>query len=371
MLLLLLILFTVFGLAYANGANDSFKGVASLYGSGTCGYWKALGWATATTAAGSIAALFLATALLRGFSGKGLVPDALIQSPPFLLAVAGGAGCTVLLATRLGFPISTTHGLTGALVGAGLAGSSGQVNLAQLGAAFVTPLLLAPLMAVVLGGALYLALRALRSASGIRADTCVCIGGEWIPLPGRFPGAASATTALAVRVDSAANCMRRYHGSFFGIEAGRAVDSLHFLSAGAVSFARGLNDTPKIAALLLATSSLQPRQSLLFVAAAMALGGLLNSRRIAHAMSHKLTDMNPGQGFAANLSTALLVTTASIHGFPVSTTHVSVGSLLGMGAVTKQAKWRTVTPILASWVITLPAAAGIAAAAYFFLRFVV
>src|ERR1043165_5617811 len=63
-------------LAYSNGANDNFKGVASLFGSRTCNYRTAIGWATITTGAGSIAAIFLAQSLLKKFSGKGLVPDA-------------------------------------------------------------------------------------------------------------------------------------------------------------------------------------------------------------------------------------------------------------------------------------------------------
>ena len=104
------------------------------------------------------------------------------------------------------------------------------------------------------------------------------------------------------------------------------------------------------------------------VAVAMALGGLFNARRVANTMSHKLTDMNPGQGFAANLSAALLVTTATLHGLPVSTTHVSVGALLGMGTVTNQAKWKTVLPVLASWVVTLPVAASLSAAFYHLLQ---
>ena len=110
----------VFGgcfLAYSNGANDNFKGVASLFGSKTCSYRTAISWATLTTASGSVAAIFLAESLLKKFSGKGLVPDVLTAQPEFLLAVALAAGTTVILATLLGFPISTTHGLTGALVG--------------------------------------------------------------------------------------------------------------------------------------------------------------------------------------------------------------------------------------------------------------
>src|SRR5262245_46225757 len=128
-------------LAYANGANDNFKGVASIFGSRTASYRTAISWATVTTFAGSVAAIFLAQALLRKFSGKGLVPDALTASPSFLLAVALGAGGTVILATLTGFPISTTHGLTGALVGAGLIAVGGQVNFAALGKNFVMPLL--------------------------------------------------------------------------------------------------------------------------------------------------------------------------------------------------------------------------------------
>jgi inorganic phosphate transporter, PiT family len=127
---------------------------------------------------------------------------------------------------------------------------------------------------------------------------------------------------------------------------------LHFLSAGAVSFARGLNDAPKIAALLLVASAVGVRSAIVAVTIAMALGGLLNAKKVAETMSHRITDMNRGQGFAANLSTALLVTTASYHGLSVSTTHVSVGSLLGIGCVTGQAKWKSVRAVLLSWVIT-------------------
>src|SRR3954467_14439178 len=111
MIFVLLFLATCF-LAYSNGANDNFKGVASLYGSRTCSYRTAISWATITTFAGSVTAILIAQGLLKKFSGKGLVPDALTTSPQFLLAVALGAGLTVILATILGFPVSTTHGLT-------------------------------------------------------------------------------------------------------------------------------------------------------------------------------------------------------------------------------------------------------------------
>ena len=100
----LALLFAACFLAYSNGANDNFKGVASLYGCRAASYRTAISWATITTFAGSIASIFLAQALLKKFSGKGLVPDIFVGSESFLLAVALGAAITVILATQLGFP---------------------------------------------------------------------------------------------------------------------------------------------------------------------------------------------------------------------------------------------------------------------------
>ena len=304
-------------LAYTNGANDNFKGVASLYGSATTGFRTALVWGTATTLAGSIVAIFFAGELMKKFSGKGLVPDALTQSPNFLLAVALGAALTVMLATRLGFPISTTHALIGALTGAGLAGGDRTVNFGALGKSFVQPLLLSPVLAVAAGALVYLGLKAARLAPDHRT---------------------------------------------------RTLDALHFFSGGAVGFARGLNDTPKIAALLLVAKALDIRWGLIAVAVTMGIGGLLNARRVAETMAKKITGMNPGQGFAANIATAILVTTANWNALPVSTTHVSVGALVGIGIANRRAHWKAVGGIVLSWLITLPCAAALAALAWWGLR---
>ena len=177
MIFALLFLATCF-LAYSNGANDNFKGVASLFGSRTCNYRTAIFWATITTFAGSIMSIFLAQTLLKKFSGKGIVPDHFAGSEYFLLAVAVGAGLTVIIATLTGFPISTTHALTGAIIGCGLVAVESQVNLAALGKGFVLPLLLSPVLAIAVAGVLYIPLHAVRIATGVTKEWCICVGAE-------------------------------------------------------------------------------------------------------------------------------------------------------------------------------------------------
>ena len=315
-MLILLFIATCF-VAFTNGANANFKGVASLYGSGTASLRTTVWWGTVTTFAGAITALFAARGLLGAFSGKGLVPDALTQSPHFLLAVALGAALTSFLATRLSFPVSTTHALVGALVGAGLASGDHTVHLTPLVKTFVQPLLISPVLAIAVGALVHFILKSARLLPDHRT---------------------------------------------------RALDALHFLSGGAASFARGLNDTPKMAALLVVAQALDIRWGFAAVAVTMAVGGLLDARNVAETLGKKITGMNPGEGFAANVATALLVNTASFHSLPVSTTHVSVGSLIGIGIATRKAHWKSVGQIVLSWVITLPCAAALAALAVAIFR---
>ncbi len=315
--MLILVVIAVGFVAFANGANANFKGVASLYGSGTTTLWTAMLWGTFTTLAGSVAAMFVANGMITSFSGKGLVNDGLLASPNFTGAVAIGAALTSILANRLGFPVSTTHALVGALVGAGLAGTGEFVRFSALWQSFVFPLLFSPMLALFLGVVI------------------LCLFRSWKLAPEH---------------------------------SNRLLNAAHFATAGAASFSRGLNDTPKMAALLLIVPNVSTSSALLFVGTLIAVGALIDSRRVAETLAKKITGMTPGQGFAANLVTAVLVTTASFHHLPVSTTHVSVGSMLGIGALTKQARWKNVGQIFLAWVTTVPCAGLIAGAAYFLLR---
>ena len=298
------------------------------------------------------------------------MPDTLVGSEYFLLAVTLGAGLTVILATRLGFPISTTHGLLGAMIGSGWAAVGfGGVNLSALGKSFVTPLLLSPLLATVLGALLYVLFHSVRYLLKIPKQWCICVGGqtrlETIPLGGSMLAMRAMTAPmLAVEGETVASCTERYEGMVAGIDSQKLVDAGHFFSAGVVSFARGLNDTPKMAALLLLVKWLTAPSDIGIVAIAIAIGGLLGARRVAETMSHKITSLNPGQGFTSNLTTGILVTLASVYGLPVSTTHVSVGALFGIGVTTGQANVKTVMGIVLSWIVTLPCAALLAGTLY-------
>ncbi|MEH2214290.1 inorganic phosphate transporter [Nostoc sp.] len=320
MLLISLFLATLF-LAYSNGANDNFKGVATLFGSRTSSYQTAILWATFTTFAGAITATFLAGSLIKNFSGKGLLPNAIANSPEFHLAVAIATGLTVIIATLMGFPISTTHSLTGALVGAGLVAIGLQVNFAALGTSFVLPLLLSSIVAIPLGAGIY-------SLSGY------------------------INSKLHLPVNQ------------------KMIDGCHFLSAGIVSFARGLNDTPKIVSLILIIEYFSIQGGAIVIAIAMALGGLLNSQKVAITMSEKITSMNQTQGLSANIVTGVLVIAATRFGLPVSTTYVSVGSIFGVGLISKKSKsnTRVFYQILLSWILTLPTAAIISAITYRLLQ---
>lgn len=355
-MILVLLCGTVCFLAYANGANDNFKGVASLFGSGAASYRTALAWATLTTLAGSISALFLAQTLLIRFSGKGLVPDTLIHAPTFMLAVAGGAGSTVILATRLGFPVSTTHALLGAMAGAGLLVTGGDIGFAPLLKQFVLPLLLSPIMALLLAALLFRGVTAVRP-SATAGDDGICLCLEAVDDPAANAAGVVALNSPAFLVDRRDDCRQNHAVPLVGIDTRRLMDALHFCSAGAVCFARGLNDTPKIAALLLLAPGFDTPTIIGIVALAMMWGGLLHARPVAETMSHKITRIGHDQGLSANLTTAALVLFASNLGLPVSTTHVSVGALFGIGLAGGQANGGTIVSIVWSWLLTLPCAA--------------
>lgn len=306
----ILFFLVVASLAFANGANDNFKGVATLWGGGDLSYRQAWFVANAATLLGACVAVYLGAEVAKTFSGKGVVGQSVLDSPTFAIAFAAGAAATVFLATFLRFPISTTHSILGSLAGAGVALAAGEVNLQPLFQKGAIPLLMSPMIAAV--------------------STFVL----W---------------KIGVKI---------FKPSAFTRKIDSFTRTIHIVSGSAVCFSRAVNDTPKIASIALigGASGMSPVIVYVSIGIVMTLGGVIFVRRIAEVISQKITKMNSNEGLTGNLVTAFLVIIASKMGLAVSTTHVSVGALFGIGAENGKADKGKVVEIVLSWVLTLPIA---------------
>ena len=358
-MLFALILLAAVALAYANGANDNFKGVATLFGSGTTNYRRALAWATVTTLLGSLTAVLLAGTLLKSFRGKGLVPDDLSTQAAYAAAVGLGAASRFCWrrAWACRCPPRT---VSSALVGAAFAAGA-DVNWAQLGNGFFLPLLVSPILALFATLLLYPLFRFARRSTGIGEQTCFCVGMQVVETVPIIDNAAALQRAeqLTVTIGDTVTCRNRYAGTIVGIEAAAVLDKSHYLSAGAVQLRSRPERHPQNRRPAAAGPAvLRPRRTGRRRWRHRA-GRHPRARRVAETMSKKITEMNHGQGFTANLIAGAIVIIASRLGMPVSTTHVSCGSLFGIGAVTGKGKPRMIATVLAAWVTTLPVGAAL------------
>ena len=289
---------------------------------------------TLWTVLGGLAALMWGTALIKTFS-SGFLTTAFVIDAPFILSSLAGAVAWVMLATRYGMPVSTTHALLGGLVGAALiGGGQAALRLDAITTKALAPLLLGPLMAIAITSLCILMFRAIPKRAGNDHGDDV-----------RRPDTDE-----------------------------RAWIGLHWLTSGITSFARGLNDTPKIAAFLILALTLSPQLHsaitpddtiwpVLLVTLAMGTGCLWGGFKVLDSLAYQITTLGHNNGVIANAGTSLLVLAASPLGLPVSTTHVSSGALMGIRWTEslKPRKADALGIILFGWVITLPVAAIIAA----------
>ena len=317
------------------------------------------------TVVGGLISVVFAAGLVKTFSGAGVVPAEIAASPAFLTAIACGAAGTVFLATIFGLPISTTHALTGAIVGAGLVAVGTELNFSVLGKSFILPLLLGPFISIGLTSLVYLAATRISQLRGKTGDPCLCVEEtQVLAATGALAFEAGSRLTVTARA-SADDCAAVQGVRLTGTGSANAV---HFVSAGMLCLARGMNDAPKIVALLLAANAVGVRDGLLAIGFAMALGGIINARKVARTMSHRISDMSAGQALSANIVSAALVIAASRFGLPVSTTHVTVGAITGTGLINRTANLKVLGGIAASWVGTLPLAALLAALAGLLLK---
>lgn len=357
----------VLALAFANGTNDVSKAIATLVGSGITNYRMAILWGTIWTVIGAIVSAFVATAMLRTFS-HGLIISTVAISPSLALGTLCGAILWVLIASRTGLPVSTTHALTGAIVGGGLiaVGAEGIVWSA-ITTKIVLPLLFSPLLAVSVSVLFYPAVRTL---SRRWEGSCLCLlpaSRALVTLNAKgmtrtlfqATGFGQPVVAVPSRCDRA---------GLSGFTVG--LDSIHWLSSGLASLARGTNDAPKIVAMLLLASTVASWTSLSLqvvaftgVAVAMGLGSYVGGLRVTEVLAEKVTRMDHVEGLSANLTTSSLVMISAAVGLPVSTTHVSSSAIIGIGLLKglHAVRWDTVRDMVLAWCVTGPAAGLIAA----------
>ncbi|MGE4107340.1 MAG: anion permease [Bacteriovoracia bacterium] len=351
-----LTLIAVFFLAYINGANDNFKGVATLYGSSILSYRQALFLASAATLLGCALAVLVSHELAVRFSGNGLVAASVLSDGRFPFLVASGAAITVALATRFGMPISTTHSLLGALTAAGFMLGNG-VQFSQFLQKFLVPLLLSPAIAAALAIAGIFLLKNLFKSKWGTDESCLCVS-ETVPAVNSPAAFSSAVVALpALVMGRTEDCRSSGLKSLISLPSR---DIVHIGSAASVCAARAMNDAPKIAGLLLLTSATAlPLAAFVALSIAMVLGGLLHSKRIADRISFQIASMNGSTSVWTNVVTSGLVIFASGLGLPVSTTHTSCGAIAGTGAGEAALKRRELTKILFAWIVTLPISMGL------------
>lgn len=368
-----LLLLFVLSLAYANGANDVSKGVGTLVGSGVTTYRRGLAWGTLWTVAGALLALVVSVRLVQVFS-TGLLVGPLPDAHLFPLAVAAGAFGWVILASRTGLPVSTTHAMIGAIVGTALAavGVTG-VRWSLLVTSLALPLALSPLVAGLVAYLLHLT-SAGRLARASRY--CVCVESRpagLIPASASVmmlagaPSGVAVVDAPAVIVDETTNCDEATVSTRV-----RVTDAAHWGTSAALSFARGLNDSPKIVALGVGAAAAVGVASLwVFVAAAaaMGLGSYLFGRRVTSTLAERVTKIDPLEGLSASTVAASLVLLASFVALPVSTTHVATGAIIGAGLRSggQAIRWRTVAHLIVAWIVTIPVAGLLAAGVWRFM----
>ncbi len=362
-----------FVLAFVNGANDVSKGIATLAGSGVSDYRRAIFWGALWTAGGSLFGAVAAKALVATF-GSGLLAPGVTPSLDAAAATLFGAAAWVLFATWTGLPVSTTHAIVGAIVGvAATAYGVEGVRWSALGEKIFLPLLASPVVSLLLAVILIRATRGRPESGGQPAD-CLCAEVQPAAIPvAALPGAVGAvafaaqTAELQVIAGTAETCAVEHPQALR-----LTLDHLHWLTSGATSFARGMNDAPKIVALVLgaaawgSSSAVSTPLLFLLITTGMVSGSLFAGQRVTHVLAEEITPMDHQEGFVANLVTATLVAAGAVMGLPMSTTHVSSGGIVAAGVQRggEALNRRTVGDMLLAWVITLPAAAALGMAAY-------
>src|SRR5215467_4305545 len=305
---------------YINGFHDAANSIATVVSTRVLSPGKAVIWAAFFN---FVAAFTFGTAVAKTV-GAGLVDIHIVTFAVIFAALVGSIAWD-LITWYIGLPTSSSHALIGALAGAAVAKAGFGAIIPSGWTKTLVFIVFAPLIGLVLGFVLMvLFLWVFQHFSPARVD-------RWF---------------------------RR----------------LQLLSAAAYSLGHGGNDAQKtmgiVAGLLFAGGYISTFRIdwwvIIMAHAAIALGTLSGGWRIIHTMGSKITKLQPIGGTAAETAGSISLFTATHFGVPVSTTHTITGAIIGVGAIRRLSavRWGVAGRIVWAWVLTIPAAATIAALTY-------
>jgi len=409
--LIFIILACLFGffMAWGVGANDVANAMGTSVGSKAITVKQAIIIATIFEFAGAFLAGGQVTATIR----KGIIDADVVAGTPELLvygmlASLLAAGIWLLIASRFGWPVSTTHSIVGAIVGFAAVGiGMDVVHWSKVGTIAMS-WVVSPLLAGSIAFALFISVQKLILGTEdplanakryvpvyiffvgfIIALVCIFKGLKHVGL--ELSTAESYSVAVLVGAITAAigvvmikrlkfdpEADRDFH--FTNVEKIFAV--LMMITACAMAFAHGSNDVANAIGPLAAVISIVENDGMVTQKSALplwilALGGLgiviglmTYGKKVMLTIGTQITELTPSRGFAATLAAATTVVLASGTGLPISTTHTLVGAVLGVGLARGIAaiNLNVVRTIFISWVVTLPAGAILSIIFFFIFK---
>ncbi|MEL0063917.1 MAG: inorganic phosphate transporter [Gammaproteobacteria bacterium] len=398
-LLLLTILFGFF-MAWGVGANDVANAMGTSVGAKAITLKQAIIIAMVFEFAGAYLAGGEVTSTIR----KGIIdPETLSADPELLvygmMSALLAAAIWLLVASTFGWPVSTTHSIVGAIVGFASVGISvDAVNWGKVGN-IVSSWVVSPVLAGTFSFFIYMSVRKFvfdtedpfKSAKravpvyifmvGFVISMVTMVKGlKHIGLDLSFEESILYSLAMAgvicvigaIAVSRVKRVSESVHHDVINIE--RLFGVLMIFTACSMAFAHGSNDVANAIGPLAAVNSIissggevaqkamMPNWILLLGGGGIVAGLALYGYRVMRTIGTHITELTPSSGFAAELAAATTVVLASGYSLPVSTTHTLVGGVLGVGLARGIAalNLRVVGTIFVSWLVTLPAGAGLA-----------
>ncbi|WP_444920252.1 inorganic phosphate transporter [Microbulbifer sp. CnH-101-G] len=411
-ILLILACVAGFFMAWGVGANDVANAMGTSVGSRALTIKQAIIIAMIFEFAGAYLAGGEVTATIR----KGIIDSEIFASQPELLvygmlSALFAAGTWLLVASILGWPVSTTHSIVGAIVGFSAVGiSADAVAWGKVGS-IVASWVVSPLLAGTISFLLFRSVQRLildtedPFANAKRYIPFYMFAVGWMiamvtltkglkhvlkdadiklsflqdagiaAIIGLIVAGIGVTMLKRIKRDPSIEAENR----FANVE--RVFAILMIFTACAMAFAHGSNDVANAVGPLAAVvntiqmgavtaKATMPSWILLLGGLGIVVGLATYGFKVMATIGRKITELTPSRGFAAELGAAATVVMASGTGLPISTTHTLVGAVLGVGLARGigALNLRMITTIAASWVVTLPAGAGIAILFFYFFK---